>query len=234
MGSSATTRAEEVFTSVRAELLNGAFAPGQRLRLLDLTDRFDVSQSVVREALTRLSEQGLVVAHPQRGFRVRELSIDDMTEITEARVEIESRVLRLAIERGDLNWESRILSTYHLLARTPSGLDDGRIDETWTARHADFHHALIAGCGNARLTAVAQGLRDSAELYRCWSWLLADDHHRDIAREHEALKDLTLARNADDSVALLVEHIERAPKKLVAYAREHGVSALYRASQPSA
>ena len=63
--------------------------------------------TVVREALTRLAEQGLAVATPQRGFRVRELSVDDIAGLTESRVQIESTALRLAIERGDVQWRRR-------------------------------------------------------------------------------------------------------------------------------
>ncbi|HXA91175.1 MAG TPA: GntR family transcriptional regulator, partial [Mycobacterium sp.] len=69
------TRGAEVFDVLRAELLSGVLKPGVKLLMVELASRFSVSQSVVREALTRLAEQGLVVATPQRGFRVRELSV---------------------------------------------------------------------------------------------------------------------------------------------------------------
>src|ERR1700741_3192793 len=83
---SPVTRGEEVYDVLRAELLNGLLHPGDKLRMVELALRFSVSQSVVREALTRLSEQGLVVATPQRGFRVRELSVEDVVGLTESRV----------------------------------------------------------------------------------------------------------------------------------------------------
>ncbi|MDQ1491526.1 MAG: hypothetical protein QOJ23_4040, partial [Actinomycetota bacterium] len=72
-----TTRTEEVYDELRRELLdlNGGLEPGQRLKLVDLAQRFDASLSVIREALTRLAGQGLLVATPQRGFSVRELSV---------------------------------------------------------------------------------------------------------------------------------------------------------------
>src|SRR6266566_3802959 len=98
------TRTEQVYEVVRSELLNGVLHPGQKLKMVELTDRFGVSQSVIREALTRLTEQGLLVATPQRGFRVRDLSIEDIAELTESRIQIESLALRLAVERGDLEW----------------------------------------------------------------------------------------------------------------------------------
>jgi DNA-binding GntR family transcriptional regulator len=198
--------------------------------MVELASRFAASQSVIREALTRLAEQGLVVATPQRGFRVRELSVDDIAGLTEARVQIEAAAMRLAIDRGDVRWETGILAAHHILDRTPLMKDDGILNEEWAVNHREFHRALLAGCNNARLEDIAQSLRDSAELYRRWNWVLTDDHHRDVAAEHRRLKDLALARESYAAVELLTEHIECAPRQLIAYAREHGVDDLQKPS----
>jgi DNA-binding GntR family transcriptional regulator len=211
------TRGEEVYDVVRSQLLNGVLRPGQKLRMVELAGRFGVSQSVVREALTRLGERGLVVASPQRGFRVRELSVADIAELTELRVEIETVALRLAIERGDIQWETGVITAFHILERTPAA------DAEWAARHSDFHHALIAGCKNLRLQGVVQGLRDSAELYRQWYQALAGDHHRDLPAEHRELKELALARDAGAAIEALNLHITRTPRQLVAYGLRHGL-----------
>ena len=220
------TRGGEVFDVLRAELLNGALNPGEKLRMVELATRFSVSQSVVREALTRLAEQGLVVATPQRGCRVRELSVEDIIGLTESREQIESVALRLAIERGDVRWETEIVAAHHLLERTPVVDADNRFNEPWTAVHHDFHRALTAGCDNARLQGVVLALRDSSELYRRWWWALADDRQRDLAAEHRQLRDLTLARDADGAIEALTYHIRRAPERLIAYAGEHGLADL--------
>src|SRR6201994_4830140 len=113
------TRTEQVYEVIRSELLNGGLRPGQKLKMVELTERFGVSQSVIREALTRLTEQGLLVATPQRGFRVRDLSIEDIAELTETRIQVESLALRLAVQRGDLQWETGILAAHHRLDPTP-------------------------------------------------------------------------------------------------------------------
>ena len=226
MATTSVTRTEQVYEILRGELLNGALHPSQKLKMVELTVRFGVSQSVVREALTRLTEQGLLVASPQRGFRVRDLSIEDIAELTETRIQVESLALRLAIERGDLQWETGILAAHHRLERTPVIRDDGTVSEDWTLQHRDFHQALLTGCGNRRLESVATALRDSAELYRRWYWVLTDDHQRDLAREHRQLRELTLTRDADGAIEVLTEHIDRAPTLLIAYAREHGVDDL--------
>ena len=162
------TRTEQVYEILRGELLNGGLRPGQKLKLVELTERFGVSQSVIREALTRLTEQDLLIASPQRGFRVRDLSVEDIAELTETRIQVESIALRLALERGDLQWETEVLAAHHRLERTPVTHDDGTVSEVWSTAHRDFHQALLNGCGNRRLESVANSLRDSAELYRRW------------------------------------------------------------------
>ena len=220
------TRTEQVYDLLRSDLLNGFLQPNQKLKMVELTERFGVSQSVIREALTRLTEQGLLVATPQRGFRVRDLSIEDIAELTETRIQVESLALRLAVERGDLQWETGILAAHHRLERTPVTRDDGTVSEDWSGHHRDFHQALLTGCSNRRLESVATSLRDSAELYRRWYWVLTDDHQRDLAAEHRQLKELALARDADRAIEVLTEHIDRAPSLLIAYAREHGVDDL--------
>src|ERR1700691_4719926 len=220
------TRTEHVYEILRGERLNGGLQPSQKLKMVELTDRFGVSQSVVRESLTRLTEQGLLIASPQRGFRVRDLSIEDIAELTETRIQVESVALRLAVERGDLQWETGILAAHHRLDRTPVTRDDGTVSEDWATSHRDFHQALLTGCGNRRLESVVNSLRDSSELYRRWYWVLTDDHPRDLAREHRQLRELTLARDADGAIEVLTEHIDRAPTLLIAYAREHGVDDL--------
>jgi DNA-binding GntR family transcriptional regulator len=173
-----------------------------------------------------LAERGLVFATPHCGFRVREFSIEDIVGLTESRVQIESMALRLAIERGDVLWETEIVAAHHVLESTPVVDADGRFFEPWAPVHREFHRALTAGCGNARLQEVVLALRDGAELYRRWWSALADDRQREEAAGHRQLKDLTLARDADAAIEALAYHIKRAPEQLIAYAHEHGLDDL--------
>jgi DNA-binding GntR family transcriptional regulator len=189
---------------------------------------FSVSQSVAREAPIRLAEQGLAAATRQRGARVQKLSVKDIVSFTEARVAIEPVALRLAIERGDVSWETKIVAAHHLLERTPLVDDNGEYREEWGLRHRDFHQALIAGCNNAHLQEVALRLRDRAELCGRWWWALATDRRDDLAAEDRQLMDLSLARNADAAIEALADHIKRTPDQLFAYAYLDGLDDLDR------
>ncbi|MFC8452100.1 GntR family transcriptional regulator [Kitasatospora sp. NPDC057223] len=222
MAGEKTTRAGAVYTQIREEIFQGGLQPGQRLRLVELAQRFAVSQSVVREALTRLAEQGLVSAAPQQGFSVVALSAGHLDELTEARIEIEALVLRRAVERGDIKWEAAAVAAHHHLASTPISLPGGGLNGEWFAVHEVFHQTLLSGCRNDRLLAVAMSLRDAATLYRRWSRPIGHDYDRDVACEHRKLLDAVLARDATAAADLLVQHIDRTTASLRAVIRSEG------------
>ncbi|MEV7076301.1 GntR family transcriptional regulator [Streptomyces sp. NPDC093990] len=218
-----TTRSNEVFDRLRADLLAGRHAPGSKLKLAVLGQRYTASLSVVREALSRLAEQGLVVAHPQRGFSVVELSPEDLADLTATRIDLETLAARRSVERGDLAWETALVAAHHRLAGTPTTTPDGEVNEEWIAAHRAFHEALIAGCGSRRLRAMATALRDAAELYRIWSQALTRDHTRDIAGEHNALLSLALGHDAEGLASALGAHIQQTTDVLLRYAAQAGL-----------
>jgi DNA-binding GntR family transcriptional regulator len=215
------TRTESIYAQLRTDITRGHFAPGHRLRLVELAERFSVSQSVIREALTRLAEQKLVVALPQQGFRVIELSVQDVRMLTEARIAIETLVARLAVERGDIAWEGAVLAAHHQLSRAGYELaPDGMPSEEWFDAHEEYHRTLLEGCGNVWLIDTATTLRAAAGLHRRWSGSLGHDRDRDIAGEHQAILDAVLCRDDDAVANLLAQHIQRTTKALLAVAGE--------------
>lgn len=210
-----TTLTEQVLTTLRADILAGRFAPGSKLRLGEIGARFNVSMSVVREAMMRLAEQNLVESLPQRGFRIAPLSIEDLLDLTRARVLLESMVLRESIEQGDLDWEATVVASLHKLQAITLLSPDGSVSYEWVSAHSAFHQSLLAGSGNTRLAAIAMNLRDCSELYRHWSVELAGDVDRDIPAEHDRIAELAIARDPR-AVDALGAHIQRTTTALVA------------------
>lgn len=203
------TRNERVYMAIRTEILSGRRRPGERLQTAELTKAFDSSVGVVRESLLRLVELGLVQVRPMQGFRVAELSAEDLGDLTEARLEIETLALRYAVQHGDADWEAHLVGAHHLLSvthRRQEGTGE-RFTAEWGKAHGGFHSALLVGCPNRRILAAAQRLRDSAELYRRWSVEIEPYDGRDLALEHEELLQAALARDADLAVQRLTEHI---------------------------
>ncbi len=205
------TKADLVFDHLRGDILAGRHRPGDRLRYAELCDRYATSMGVLREALLRLVEQGLVVGEAQHGFRVVPLSTADLLELTEACYQLEALTLRSAVTDGDVNWESRLIAAHHLLVRSPQldPDDPERLSDTWVTAHEKFHAALLDGCANQRLKSVAATMRASAELYRRWSVPLGGESGRDIPGEHAGILEAAVARDTPRAVGLLTAHIRR-------------------------
>lgn len=216
MSKAPPTRVEKAYTALRADILSGRRRPGDRLPFAELCADYGASMGVLREALSRLTAERLVDSEPQLGFRVRSLSREDLEELTEARSELETLVLRRAIEQGGLEWESEVLALHHRLERTAQAEQDdaARLSDAWVAAHAAYHNALLSGCRNSRLRTIAESLRDAAELYRRWSVPLGGEH-RDIAGEHREMLQAVLDRDADRAVRALDEHIRHTSQVLI-------------------
>lgn len=190
--------------------------PGTRLKVNPLCERFGVSLSVVREALTRLSEQRLVRSEPQLGFTVVPLDRDGLLDLTNVRVEIETLALRWAMERADLAWETSVVAALYQLGRTPpnvAGTDD-EISDAWSEAHATFHAALASGCGSPLLVELRRGPYDSAEIYRRWAQPAAHEE-RDVHQEHTDIANAAVARDCDLAVDLLERHIRKTTEILL-------------------
>lgn len=201
------TLVERVYVDLRGDILAGRLSPGAKLPLAELVARYEATMGVVREALLRLATEGLVASEPQVGFRVTPITVTDLQELTDARCLVEGEAFRLAIVNGDLDWEARVIATHHRLSRVPQmdGDDPNRISDEWAQVHAEFHEALLSGCGNSRLLTVALSWRDTAELYRRWS--VANENARDVAAEHAQLRDACISRDPDLGVESLRNHI---------------------------
>ena len=204
-----TSKTSETYKSLKNSLLNGQFAPGEQLRIDAIRKSMDVSIGAVREALSRLTSDGLVQNTPQRGFVAAPVSVEDLRDLTNIRIEAEVRCLELAIERGDLSWEGRILSAYHQLSRTglKSAEDNDTINTTWTELHAEFHDSLISACGSAWRLKFRDMMFLQAERYRRMAAPYVFDH-RDVDAEHKAIMEATLDRDAARACALLSRHFE--------------------------
>lgn len=204
-GVAAGTLASTAHARVRAEILSGAIAPGSRLHIRELCARLGIGLSPMREALNRLSAQGLVVQSDQRGFTAAPLDLADLADLTQARAAINAAALRDALAHGDAAWEEALLLAHHRLIRTPR---QGAADPAWEARHATFHAALLAGCRSGRLRLYAEQLFAMADRYRIVSRAV-DAGPRDVAAEHGAILQAALTRDVDRATALLNEHVGR-------------------------
>jgi len=199
----ARTQARRAYQALRHRILVGALPPQARLKIADLAIDLEVSPGAVREALSQLTIDNLVEAQEQRGFRVAPISLEELDDLTQTRIQIESLALRQSIERGDEAWEANLRAAHRAMEAAPPGPGDAE----GALRHAAFHDALVAGCGSPSLMRVRSGLYDLAERYRAFALQGASSTRRPVSDEHAAIAAAALSRQPDVAVAAMVHHI---------------------------
>jgi DNA-binding GntR family transcriptional regulator len=207
--SPARSRVEAAVETIRRDILDGTLAAGTKLRFEMLYERYGVGASTLREALTRLVGETLVTSEEQRGFRVAAISLADLTDLSATRKLVEIEALRGAILVGDDVWEAGIVATFHRLTRVEEKLvggSDQRLHDEYEARNRDLHLALIAACPSRWLKHMHAILFRQSERYRRVSLVASP---RDVHREHKAIVDAALARDAERAARAAEAHIDR-------------------------
>jgi DNA-binding GntR family transcriptional regulator len=204
------TLASAMYGELREDILTGSIVPETRLKLRDLCDRFSVGLSPMREALSRLSAEGLVQQADNRGFTVMPVSVPELLDLTQARCWINEVGLRQSIARGDAAWEEAVVLSLHRLSRTPRhlGADTVARNPEWEQAHRQFHRSLVEGCGSHWLVETCERLFEAAERYRHLA-RLAGISRGNMEDEHRNIMQAAIDRRADEAVALLDTHFRR-------------------------
>jgi len=206
---SGETLASAVYDRLLQDILNGHLEPGVKLRLQDLKNHYEVGNSPLREALNRLSENGLVVREENRGFRVAPASEEELKELTRTRCWLEEIALRESIDQGDELWEEQVVLAGHRLSRLSStGVNQASYNtQEWEKRHRDYHLALLSACGSSILLGYCAQLHEKTLRYRNLAAVM-EYRERHELEEHKAMQEAVLNRDADLAVNLMKAHFE--------------------------
>ncbi|MBR9763385.1 MAG: GntR family transcriptional regulator [Rhodobacteraceae bacterium] len=210
------SRTAQACDTLRDWIIQARFAPGEKLRIDQLGEKLGASTGAVREALSRLTAEGLVVAEPQRGFAVAPISRRDLKDLTDVRVHIECLCLAETISRGSIEWEGQLLALQHQLrALTPSVYQPETPEAAQFHRlHNQFHTILTGLCTNTWWLRLRQQLFWQSERYRRLSGPF-DEKGRDIAAEHDAIADAAIRRDTEAAVHHMAEHLQRTTEILL-------------------
>jgi DNA-binding GntR family transcriptional regulator len=205
------TAQDLVLGSLREAILTAALPPGSRLRQEKLAELFGTSRIPVREALRALEYEGLVTSMPRRGFSVTELDADDIEEVYDLRILLESHAVRLAVPLITDEDLQILESLYAEMVASASG------DEQLAAREK-FYTQLYAITGRPRLAALIARLRQEIARSLRWPTLQhAPEHH---GRFFEAIR----AGDADGAAAQLTSHYRRVAILIRRYLRDASAS----------
>jgi DNA-binding GntR family transcriptional regulator len=198
------TLADRALAELREEILSGALAPGEPIRLHTYVDRLSMSVVPIREALRFLEQKGLIERTPHRGVVVAEMSARDLEDTYRVRVELESMAVRLAartMSDKDKVALSQLVDEY-AAATLAGGGDHVHAREL----HARIHMSLYNLAGSKWLSLLLPMLWDNSERYRQMSLPWRGTAEQRI-NEHRVIVEACIAGNPDAAEQLLRAHL---------------------------
>ncbi|MFG6403019.1 GntR family transcriptional regulator [Microbacterium sp. P04] len=187
---------------IREAILGGEFAPHQRLIEADLSARFDATRAAVRAALLTLASEGLVERLPNRGARVRSISVDEAVEIVEVRMGLESLCARKAAENAD---EDDMVWLGELRTQIAQAVASGNLVE-YSRLNQDMDRRLRELSGHATATQLLERLRAQSARHQ-FRLAFAPGRAAQSAPEHIAIIDAVMARDPDAAEAATRTHL---------------------------
>jgi DNA-binding GntR family transcriptional regulator len=207
VGVNAETAGERAYRHIRRDILFGRLAPAQKLKLDGLKESYGVSISTLRELLSRLTSEGLIVAEGARGFEVAPISPENLKEVANLRQLLECHAMALSFATGDMEWEGRVVAAHHKLAVVESRMlaGDRSAPDLWKRYDWEFHHALISACGSKVHLDAHSAAYDKYLRYQ----MIAVVFRGEIAaREHRQLLECALRRDTKSAQGVLIKHIQ--------------------------
>ena len=205
---------DNVYESLRADILNCRLAPGDDVREQELAQRYAVSRQPVREALLRLEREHLVTVQPRQGYRVNPISLSDARDLLRFRLALEPACVAEAIE--------------HAPDTTLKALDDYRRfsgdHEDFIAYNRAFHTALAYASGNRRMAGALCDLIGQAD--RLVRVSLANIRNHDPTRlvgEHIELIEAMQRRDRRRAARLIKTHIHQTEKRVLPALKRNAV-----------
>jgi GntR family transcriptional regulator, carbon starvation induced regulator len=196
---------DDGYRRIRADIVFGRLKPGQKLKLDGLKESYGVSVSTLREILSRLTADGFVLAEGRRGFEVALVSVENLRELAELRLLLESHAMQASFANADVEWEGRIVSAHHKLASTERLMEKGLGElEQWKRYDGEFHQALISNCGSRVLMEAHALVFDKYFRYQMVAFLYRGS---EPALQHRALLESALKRDAASAIATLTQHV---------------------------
>ena len=192
--------AERAYVAIRESIVAGRFQPGEQLVEARLAAELDVSRGPVREALKRLREEGLVVDSLHRGVYVRAFTVDDIVDLYNVRVGLESVAIRLATRAARSTVPLR--QAIDAMQAAASVGDFALLN----SRELEFHEALCEMSGNEYVSSLFRSISGQVRI----AFALDNAEYSDpldVAREHVPLVEAIESGDEERAAALLGHHI---------------------------
>lgn len=154
------TLADRVFQTLREQILQGIYKPGQKFNIDQLARDLGVSNTPIREAMARLERLGLVDIIPYCGPKIKRLNVSQLTDLYEVRIALEELAVRLVAQSEDPDVFNGMAEALQMQERASNGNDPRAAVDADRA----FHDALVQASGNSVLLEMLPNLSDRTRL----------------------------------------------------------------------
>jgi|TARA_B110000459_G_scaffold40748_1_gene44197 DNA-binding GntR family transcriptional regulator len=200
------------YSTLRDLILTGELAPGEKLKIDSLREVLEMGASPIREALSLLTSDQLVVRQDQRGFRTAGISVENFKEILELRCQLEGIALSQSIQNASEAWIEELVVAHHRMIRAFSGPE-----KNFETFHKEFHLKVIGNCNSLLLLGFCSQLYDLNIRYRYIAARAFDYEARMIGDEHQRIVDAVVESDFDLANELLCNHYKTTGAFVMSY-----------------
>ncbi len=196
--------AEDVASRLRAAILAGHFAPGERLREEQLANALGVSRGPVREALVQLERQGLVVINRNRGAVVAQLSREDLEELYTLRLPLEELAVRRATQ---LATDADIAKLEAIVGRIRASVERGVSESEAAELDLELHDLIYELARHRRLRETWETIRPQIHILLLSRNVAHGDFREMLLLSHQDIVESIRLRDEDRAVSFIREHL---------------------------
>jgi DNA-binding GntR family transcriptional regulator len=205
--------AQLIADHLREQIIQGIYRPGQQINESVLAGQLSTSRGPVREALQRLTQEGLLVSLRNRGVFVTELSIDDIREIYAVREAVEKASAEILLNAGQSQIDRTCQSLKEII--TEMAKQESSDWQAISRLDMQFHTSFVAGTDNSRLMRIYDTL--VAETSMCIHNLRVSYPQADVlVREHREILDMLELRDNQGLQRAISNHMRKAVDDLTA------------------
>lgn len=214
----ARSLATRAYNGIKVDILTGRLRPGEMVLGARLASTYRMSRTPIHEALKTLAKEGLVQVIPRVGYVISTITVNDVYEIYQLRLVLESFAMELAATRvtDDDVAALRKFGWTHGLARSARGKVRSDLLARASAAHRDFHLQVASFSGNRRLVDTIARLLDESERIRSLDPLNLEQLDLLTAPSHGAIVKALAARRASLAVRAITDHIRQAQGRITA------------------
>lgn len=203
------TVTEQVYQNIYRAIADGTIEPGTKLTLKYLQDLLGVSSSPIREALTRLQQDGLIEYQPNIGMKVRTYAEKDIRSIFELMLEFDIIALKMALKSAR---REEFLQKLEQNVKSSGALLEFGNYEKWHPLSDEFHNLMLEYSDNTFLLDASQKVRMHLTVFST-NYEAEDRNRTEIQREHEAIYEVAKAGNDEKALDLMRIHLENSLAK---------------------